>query len=223
MIDVEGLAVRAGAFALDGVSFQVPAGGYAVLMGKTGCGKTSILEAICGLRPIAAGRVRLGGRDVTDLAPGDRGVGYVPQDRALFRTMTVRDNLAFSPRVRGWEAGAIDSRVHEMGTLLGIDHLLDRKPAGLSGGEAQRVALGRALAARPSVLCMDEPLTALDDETREEMIGLLQSVRKATGATVLHVTHSREEARRLADPLFVLDAGIVRAATATEMEKLGCE
>ncbi len=223
MIDVEGLAVRAGAFSLDGVSFQVPAGGYAVLMGKTGSGKTSILEAICGLRPIAAGRVRLGERDVTDLAPGDRGVGYVPQDRALFRTMTVRDNLSFSPRLRGWDDGAIDERVHEMARMLGIERLLGRKPAGLSGGEAQRVALGRALAARPSVLCLDEPLTALDDETREEMIGLLHSVRKATGATVLHITHSREEARRLADKLFVLEAGIIREATAAELEKLGCE
>jgi ABC-type sugar transport system ATPase subunit len=223
MISVEGLAVRAGAFALEGVSFEVPAGGYAVLMGKTGSGKTSILEAICGLRPTAAGRVRLGERDVTDLAPADRGVGYVPQDRALFRTMTVREHLAFSPRVRGWEREAIRARVEEMAGLLGIERLLDRRPAGLSGGEAQRVALGRALAARPSVLCMDEPLTALDDETREEMIGLLRSMGRATGATVLHVTHSREEARRLADRLFVLQAGTVREATPAELEKLGCE
>lgn len=223
MIDIEGLAIRAGAFSLDGVSFQVPAGGYAVLMGKTGSGKTSILEAICGLRPVAAGRVRLGDRDVTELPPGDRGVGYVPQDRALFRTMTVWDNLAFSPHVRGWERDTVEERVREMARLLGIEELLPRRPAGLSGGEAQRVALGRALAARPSVLCMDEPLAALDDETREEMIALLHSVRKATGATVLHVTHSREEARRLADKLFILEAGIVREATGAEMEKLGCE
>ncbi len=222
MIRVEGLAIRAGAFSLEGVSFEVPAGSYAVLMGKTGCGKTSVLEALCGLRPVAAGRVTLGDREVTDLSPSDRQVGYVPQDRALFRTMTVRDNLAFSPRARGWEKAAIDERVAEMARLLGIERLLGRRPAGLSGGEAQRVALGRALAARPSVLCMDEPLTALDDETREEMIGLLLSVRKATGATVLHVTHSREEARRLADRLFVLEAGIVRAATPAELEKLGC-
>ena len=223
MIDIEGLAIRAGAFSLDGISFQVPAGGYAVLMGKTGCGKTSILEAICGLRPVTAGRVRLGDRDVTELSPADRQVGYVPQDRALFRTMTVRDQLAFSPRVRGWERDAVDGRVAEMARMLGIEHLLARKPAGLSGGEAQRVALGRALAARPSVLCMDEPLTALDDETREEMIALLRSVRDQTKATVLHVTHSREEARRLADRLFVLQAGTLREATAAEMEKLGCE
>ena len=223
MIDVEGLALRAGTFGLDGISFQVPAGGYAVLMGKTGSGKTSILEAICGLRRIAAGRVRLGERDVTELSPADREVGYVPQDRALFRTISVRDHLAFSPRVRGWEPSATSARVGEMARLLGIEALLDRRPAGLSGGESQRVALGRALAARPSVLCMDEPLTALDDETREEMIGLLHSVPKATGATVLHVTHSREEARRLADKLFVLESGIVREATATELEKLGCE
>src|SRR5439155_17796365 len=126
----------AGAFRLEGVSFEVAAGAYAVLMGKTGMGKTTLLEAICGLRPVESGRVQVGGRDVTELRPGDRGIGYVPQDRALFWTMTVREHLAFAPSVRRWEQKEIADRVQELAALLGLGALLDRRPAGLSGGGA---------------------------------------------------------------------------------------
>lgn len=209
MIAVENLSVRAGAFAIDGLSFAVAAGQYAVLMGKTGSGKTTILEAICGLKPLRGGRILLHDQDVTGLRPADRGVGYVPQDRALFSTMTVRQHLAFAPLVHGWENEAISARVVELAELLGIAHLLDRLPYGLSGGEAQRVALGRALALRPAVLLLDEPLSALDEETREEMCRLLITVRQQTHVTVLHVTHNRSEAQRLADRVFLLQNGTI--------------
>jgi molybdate/tungstate transport system ATP-binding protein len=207
MIRVDGLSLRAGRFSLSGISFEIPAGGYVALMGKTGSGKTSILEAVCGLRPVTAGRITLGARDVTDLPPGQRGVGYVPQDRALFRTMNVGENIAFGPTIQGWPRERIFERVGELAELLGLDALLDRTPDGLSGGEAQRVALGRALASRPEILCLDEPLTALDDETRDGLIDLLARVRKETQVTVLHVTHSREEAKRLADQVFHIQDG----------------
>jgi molybdate/tungstate transport system ATP-binding protein len=211
VISVDRLGVRAGAFSLADISFEIPDGGYGVLMGKTGSGKTSILEAVCGLRPAVAGRIRLGGRDVTDLPPGERGVGYVPQDRALFRTMNVGHNLAFGLHVRGWTAEKIYERVAELGQLLGLSDLLERTVDGLSGGEAQRVALGRALAARPEILCLDEPLTALDDQTRDGLIELLARVRTETKVAVLHVTHSRDEALRLADRIFVLENGALKA------------
>lgn len=211
MIVVENLSVRAGAFALSDVSFTVAAGAYAVLMGMTGSGKTTILEAICGLKPIRGGRIVLHDRDVTLLRPADRGVGYVPQDRALFSTMTVRDHLAFAPVVHRWESTAIQARVGELAELLGIAHLLERRPHGLSGGEAQRVALGRALAIRPGVLLLDEPLSALDEATREDMCRLLETVRKQTRVTVLHVTHSVLEAQRLADRVLVLERGSIVA------------
>jgi ABC-type sugar transport system ATPase subunit len=214
MIAVENLTVRAGSFALAGVSFALDSGQYGVLMGKTGSGKTTLLEAVCGLKPVVGGRVLLTGRDVTHLRPAERGVGYVPQDRALFPTMSVRDHLAFALVVRQWPTGAIAERVGELADLLGIARLLDRKPHGLSGGEAQRVALGRALSFRPPVLLLDEPLSALDDETRAEMCALLISVRRHTGVTTLHITHNASEAERLADRLFRLRDGRIEEAAA---------
>lgn len=209
MIALDRVTVWSGAFRLQDVSFEIPAGGYGILMGKTGTGKTTILEAICGLRDLSAGAIRLDGRDVSSLPPADRGLGYVPQDRALFQTMTVRDNLAFAPSVRGWAGPEIGARVSELAQLLGIAALLDRRPEGLSGGEAQRVALGRALAARPKILLLDEPLSALDDGTWLGLVDLLREVRKRTGVTVLHVTHRLQEATLLGDRFLKIDGGRV--------------
>ncbi len=209
MIALENLALRAGAFALDGVSFRVETGQYAVLMGKTGAGKTTLLEAVAGLKPVRAGRVLLMGRDVTALKAAERGVGYLPQDLALFPTMTVREHLEFALRLRRWSNGAVAGRVAELAELLGIGHLLPRRPEGLSGGEAQRVALGRALSFHPRVLLLDEPLSALDDETRQQMYALLRTVQRQTGVTALHVTHNLSEAKALADRLIVLKDGVI--------------
>lgn len=207
MIRAEQMAVKAGTFHLRGIDFEIPTGQYGVLMGKTGSGKTTILEAVCGLRRVSAGSLRLMDRVVTNLKPAERGIGYVPQDRALFQTMTVREHLAFALEIRQWSRPAIDQRVEELSQMLGIHHLLSRKPPGLSGGEGQRVALGRALSAHPNVLCLDEPLSALDDETREEMCALLELVQARTGVTTLHVTHHLGEAERLADKILILQQG----------------
>jgi ABC-type sugar transport system ATPase subunit len=179
-------------------------------MGRTGCGKTSLLECIAGLRSMAGGRIRLHGQDVTDWPPGARGVGYLPQDGALFRTMTVREHLAFALVIRGWTDERIAKRVRELAGWLGIDHLLDRRPVGLSGGEGQRVALGRALSFHPRVLLLDEPLSSLDEETRGQMIDLLKRLNQHENVTVLHVTHNRDEAERLGDVHFQLDKGEIR-------------
>jgi molybdate/tungstate transport system ATP-binding protein len=209
MIAVENLTVHAGAFRLEGASFAVGAGEYVALMGKTGSGKTTILEAICGLKPVHAGRVLLRDRDVTRLKPADRGVGYVPQDAALFPTLNVRDHLAFALDLRGWDNDAITRRVDELSEMLGLRGLLERRPHGLSGGETQRVALGRALSFRPRVLVLDEPLAALDDETKADMYTLLRSVQKQTGVTTLHITHSLAEAKALANRILILRDGVV--------------
>ena len=207
MIRVENLSVQAGEFLIENISFEVATAGYAILMGRTGCGKTTILEALCGLKSVVAGKIFLDDRDVTHLKPAERGIGFVPQDGALFPTMTVRKQIGFSLSLRKWSKQDIKKRVDELAEMLGVTHLLDRYPHGLSGGERQRIALGRALAPVPGVLCLDEPLSALDDKTRTEMIALLKSIRQQTGVTTLHITHSQLEAELMADVLFVIEAG----------------
>ncbi len=164
MIELSKIGIRAGNFSLADVSLKVLSGQYAVLMGKTGCGKTSILESICGLRKLHSGRILIDDTDVTDWPPGDRQIGYVPQDLALFPTFTVQEHLEFAMRLHKQPRELIAERTTEMADVLGIAHLTGRKIQGLSGGESQRVALGRALAFRPSVLLLDEPLSALDED-----------------------------------------------------------
>jgi ABC-type sugar transport system ATPase subunit len=207
MIDLENVAVRAGEFSLDRISLHVPAGQCAMLMGRSGCGKTTLLECIGGLRTAAAGRILLDGRDVTRLGPAERQLGYVPQDLALFPTMTVRQHLEFALVIRRWGRRDVARRVTELAEMLALAELLHRKTPGLSGGESQRVALGRALAFHPRVLLLDEPLSALDDDARESMYDLLGQVQRLTGVTTLHVTHSRREAARLGDVVLRLEAG----------------
>ncbi len=211
MILLDEVDFRAGEFHLRGISFVVPRGSYAVLMGATGTGKSTLLRGIAGLLPaLGGGRVELAGRDVTDLPPGARGIGYVPQDGALFPHMSVARHLTFGPRFQGWDAPRRTERARELAAELGIDHLLQRRPRGLSGGERQRVALGRALAAQPPVLLLDEPLSAVDEAMRSDLCDLLAALPARTGATVLHVTHSPAEAERLADLRLELEAGEVR-------------
>jgi len=209
MIALDKITLRQGDFELSEVGFELDAGEYGVLMGRSGCGKTTLLEAVCGLRNIESGNIILGDRDVTALPPAERGVGYVPQDRALFPTLLVREQLAFALVLRSLGQAEIAARVEELAELLGLTDLLDRMPDKLSGGEAQRVALGRALAHRPSVLCLDEPLAALDEELHEEMCRLLERVHQETGVTILHITHSPSEAKRLAGCHFRLADGQV--------------
>ncbi len=207
VIEVRDLCIRQGDFEMRDICLRLDAGEYGVLMGKSGCGKTTIMESICGLRRIQSGSIALGGRDVTELRPGERNIGYVPQDGALFPTMSVYDQIAFGLSVRNVPATETQARVREVADLLGIGGLLDRMPKGLSGGETQRVAIGRALAVRPEILCLDEPLSALDEETRQEIIDLLIRLRRESPITTLHITHQSSEAKDLADQILVLRDG----------------
>jgi ABC-type sugar transport system ATPase subunit len=209
MIRFENISWSAGTFALSGVSFTVPQGSYAVLMGRSGSGKTSLLELLCGLRFPSSGAIWIGDREITNLTPGERSIGYVPQDGALFPTMTVRENIGFAPRIRGESGPGSRAAVESLAERLGIAGVLDRKPQHLSGGERQRVALARALAATPTVLVLDEPLSALDEELREDLARLLKEIQRDLKLTTLHVTHHRQEAAQLADHVLRLENGSV--------------
>ncbi|MCA9131283.1 MAG: ABC transporter ATP-binding protein [Planctomycetales bacterium] len=208
MIELSDVNIQAGNFALQGITFSVRGGDYCVLMGRTGKGKTTILESICGLRRVTSGRILIAGQDVTRWLPGDREIGYVPQDLALFPNLTVREHLQFALRIRQRKSREIEQRVQELAQELGIAHLMQRGVQNLSGGERQRVALGRALSFQPQVLLLDEPLSALDEQTREEMMALLERL-KAHRVTTLHVTHNRNEADALADQRLELCDGVI--------------
>ncbi|MCA9238420.1 MAG: ATP-binding cassette domain-containing protein [Planctomycetales bacterium] len=209
MIELADLSLHVGQLRLQSVELTVPQGAYGVLMGRTGSGKSTLLECLCGLRVAERGQVRLHGKDVTALPPRERGIGYVPQDGALFATHTVREHLAFSLVVRRWSRCDIERRCAELADWLQLAQLLDRKPVGLSGGERQRIALGRALAFHPRILLLDEPLSAVDEPAREQLYDVLRDVQRRTGATTLHVTHSQAEAAALADCVFQLRDGQV--------------
>ncbi len=213
MIELHNVCLQAGKFRLDQLSFQVGIGEYVVLMGRSGQGKTTILETICGLRSVQSGRVLIHGTDVTNWKPAQRGIGFVPQDHVLFPTMTVQEQLEFPLELRGAKAKERKARVQQLASVLGISHLLSRYPKGLSGGEAQRVSIGRALSFEPAVLLLDEPLSSLDDELRKELHQLLKTIRQATSAAILHVTHNIDDARSLADRILVLSNGRIENHT----------
>jgi len=207
MIRTEKLCFRIGGFELKNLSIDVPAGQYYVLLGPPGAGKTILLECLCGLRRIDSGRIYIDGRDVTDLEPRLRGIGYVPQDYALFPHISVRQNIGFGLRVRGLGREELEAAIGRVTNLLGIEHLLPRAIQGLSGGEKQRVALARALVIEPKVLLLDEPVCALDEATRQHLCGQLAGIQRQLGLTVIHVSHNLEEALSVADCAAILHQG----------------
>ncbi len=207
MITLNRLTIHQGDFSLANISLTVPSGEYGILMGPTGCGKTTLLEAICGLRRISSGTILLDDQDVTGLAPSARKIGYVPQDAVLFPTMRVDQQIEFGLEVRKINSQTRSQRVQELADLLDIKAILRRYPHGLSGGEKQRVALARALSFKPRLLCLDEPLSALDDTTRNKLAELLRTVHQKERVTVLHITHNTAEAQELGTVHCRLDNG----------------
>jgi sulfate/thiosulfate transport system ATP-binding protein len=211
-IVVKNLSKRFGSFrAVDDVSFEVPAGQLVALLGPSGSGKSTILRIIAGLEPADAGEVELTGEDATNLPVQRRGVGFVFQHYALFRHMTVRQNVAFGLEVQKPRPSAreVRERVDELLELVQLLGLADRYPSQLSGGQRQRVALARALAPRPKVLLLDEPFGALDAKVRDELRTWLRRLHDEVHVTSLFVTHDQQEAFEVSDQVVVLNRGKV--------------
>jgi sulfate transport system ATP-binding protein len=205
-----------GTVALDDVSLRVAPGELAALVGPSGSGKTTLLRVLAGLEPADSGAVLLGGSDVTDLPARERGVGFVFQHLALFRHMTVLENVAFGLRVRARTERPTDAeirrRVRDLLALVQLDGMESRRPSQLSGGQQQRVALARALAVDPRVLLLDEPFGALDAPVRAELRLWLRRLHDEVRVTSLLVTHDQAEALEVADRLVVMNRGRVEQA-----------
>jgi len=195
---------------LDDVSTKVAAGEFLTLLGASGSGKTTLLRIIGGLIEPKSGRIRIGGRDVTDLAPERRDIGFVFQNYALFPHMTVAENVAFSLSVRRTASAELARRVQEGLALVGLAGLGGRYPGQLSGGQQQRVALARALVFRPSMLLLDEPLGALDRQLRQQLAVELRTLQRRSGITMIYVTHDQEEAFTMSTQVAVMANGKIR-------------
>ncbi len=193
--------------AVDDVSFEVPVGKLVVLLGPSGCGKSTTLRLIAGLETVSAGRIRIGGEDVTELPPSRRTIAMVFQSYALFPHLSVAENVVFGLKVRRVPAAERAQRLARVADLLGLAALLDRKPSQLSGGQQQRVALGRAIIAEKPVCLMDEPLSNLDAQLRAEMRREIRALQQKLGMTMVYVTHDQTEAMTMADQIILLRAG----------------
>ncbi|QDT36323.1 ABC transporter ATP-binding protein [Stratiformator vulcanicus] len=196
--------------AVEEVSLTIADGEFLVLLGPSGCGKSTLLRMIAGLEEVTAGSIKLGDRDVTHAEPKDRDVAMVFQNYALYPHMSVENNLGFALRMRGDSKAAIRSRVEETAVLLGLGDLLHRKPRELSGGQMQRVAVGRAIVRQPAAFLFDEPLSNLDAALRDQLRRELKSLHQRLKATMVYVTHDQTEAMTLGDRIAVMNGGTVQ-------------
>jgi len=218
VVDISGVSCRLGEFYLDSIDLQVHENEYLVLLGPTGAGKTVLLESLLGIQFPSKGQIYLEGKDITRFLPEDRNIGYIPQDYALFPNMTVAENIGYGPTVRKLDKQKILEKVSSLMTLLEISHLSGRYPGTLSGGEKQRVAVGRALAVEPKVLLLDEPLSALDETRRSELAAEFKKIQRQSGATFVHVCHNLDEACEVADRVAIMAQGqIIQVGTIDEI------
>ena len=210
MIQIKNLHVDLKDFQLQDINLSVSEGEYFIVLGPTGAGKTVLLESIAGLYPIKSGEIWLRGKEVTRLEPEKRGISIVYQDHALFPHLSVKDNITFGLKLHKQAKQETEAALDSVAKLLGISHLLNRKPDTLSGGEQQKVALARALSIKPEVLLLDEPLSALDPETREGVQKELRQLHNRLKVTTIHVTHDFEEAIALGEHIAVLGEGCIK-------------
>jgi molybdopterin-binding protein len=209
MIKVENLHKNMGEFSLRGVNLDIADHEYLMLLGPTGAGKTILLETIAGIYRPNRGRVVINGNDITALPARKRNIGMVYQDYMLFPHLNIEKNLMFGLRSHKVKKIEAKSRARELAEMLKIDHLLHRHPGTLSGGEQQRAAIARALIMNPDVLLLDEPLSALDTETRTKLRAELRRIHTATNTTMIHVTHSFDDAFLLGSQMAIMNNGVI--------------
>jgi ABC-type sugar transport system ATPase subunit len=218
VLEVKDLNVQLGKFFLKNINLDVKDGEYFVLLGPTGSGKSVLLESIAGLNAITSGQIWINGKNVTDLNLEHRKIGFAYQDYALYRHLTVRDNISFGLLWRNQKPKEIAKAVDQAIELLGISNLLEKRPWSLSGGESQKIALARAIAVKPDLLILDEPLSAVDSETKEDYERELKELHNRLKLTTIHVTHNFEEAIALGDRIAVIMAGqILQIGTPEEI------
>lgn len=207
-IVLEDLVKQFGQFtAVNGINLDIQDGEFLIMVGPSGCGKTTTLNMISGLVTPTSGAITIGDREVTHTEPGERGLGMMFQDLALFPHMTVFENIAFGMRVKKTPENEIRERVHRAAEAVHIERLLDKRPGQCSGGEAQRVALARTIVTNPSVYLMDEPLSSLDAKLRVDMRTELKGLHERLGSTFVYVTHDQAEAMTMADRIVVMNGG----------------
>ncbi len=194
---------------IHGVDLDIGDGEFVVFVGPSGCGKSTLLRLIAGLEDTTSGTINIGGSDVTQMEPADRGIAMVFQSYALYPHMTVAENMGFGLKMTGSPKQEVDQRVSKAAEILHLDTLLDRKPKQLSGGQRQRVAIGRSIVREPRVFLFDEPLSNLDAELRVQMRLEISKLHKELDATMIYVTHDQVEAMTLADKIVVLRDGII--------------
>ncbi|MCI3924705.1 ABC transporter ATP-binding protein [Paenibacillus sp. TRM 82003] len=202
---------------IENLNLHIEEGKFTVLVGPSGCGKTTLLRMIAGIEKQTSGAVRIGGRDVTHVPPGKRGVAMVFQNYALYPTMTVRENIEFGLKNNGLKKSERERLIESIGETVGLSAYLNRKPASLSGGQRQRVALARAMVKKPSVFLMDEPLSNLDAKLRGQMRIELIELHRQLGATFVYVTHDQVEAMSMADTVVLMDSGVVQQKAPPEI------
>ena len=210
-VNIQGLSIKFGANeVIKNLDLQVVEGEFLVLLGPSGCGKSTLLHSIAGLIDVSGGSIHIGGQDMTDAEPSERGIGMVFQSYALYPTMTVEKNMSFGLRVAGTPKAEIERRVSKAASMLQLTPLLNRKPAQLSGGQRQRVAIGRALVREAGVFLFDEPLSNLDAKLRAELRRELKLLHGRLGNTMIYVTHDQVEAMTLATRIVVMHQGVIQ-------------
>ncbi len=195
---------------IDGIDLEIKDKEFVVLVGASGCGKSTILRMIAGLEEITDGEIFIGDKKVNDIAPKDRDIAFVFQSYALYPHMTVRENIAFGLKMRKVDKKEIEEKVKEAAEILDLTEYLDRKPRQLSGGQRQRVALGRAIVRNPKVFLMDEPLSNLDAKLRVQMRSEIKKLHEKLQTTFIYVTHDQTEALTMGDRIVVLDKGVIQ-------------